>query len=65
MKFAVTRHFGQFQFWHTDCAAGRHEGIMFLPKKIDEDSEEIHCAACGKKAVAQTADLQKGCGTAL
>lgn len=46
MKFSITDHGGQFQFWHMDCKKGDHESPMHSPKRIGNDVKEFKCVAC-------------------
>lgn len=63
MKFSVTRHFGQFQFWHLDCEKSSHGGSpMHTPKKLPNNIEEFKCAACGKVGQVALSQVQAGGG---
>lgn len=48
MKFSITNHGGQFQYWHMDCCQGDHESPMYSPKILPDDVKEFECVGCNK-----------------
>lgn len=62
MKFAISKHGGQFQFWHMDCENNR-EAPMHSPKHLVNDVKEFQCARCGKKGQVTMPNIVVGRGS--
>ncbi len=62
MKFKITKHYGQFQFWHMDCDIGGRERPMSHTKNLPEDVREFECAGCKKAGQVTLKSIQPGDG---
>ena len=62
MKFSITKHNGQFQFWHMDCEGRDHESPMNTPKNLPDDVKEFKCVACNKIGRVTLPEITTGNG---
>lgn len=61
MKFSITNHGGQFQFWHMDCEDGM-EKPMYKPISKADNIKEFTCVNCGKTGAVTLTIIQTGEG---
>ena len=62
MKFQITKHGGQFQFWHMDCDKSTHESPMNPTKCLTDGVQEFKCVACKRVGQVTLPEIIVGSG---